>query len=215
MEPSFWHSKWEKGEIGFHESDGNVHLKMFWDTLELEPGHTVFVPLCGKTRDIAWMLDKEISVVGVELNQSAIEQLFVELNLEPHIAHDERWIRYSAPNLTVYVGDFFNLSAKQIGPVNATYDRAALVALPELMQRDYSKHMVEITRNAPQLVIAFEYDQSVMDGPPFSISAAMFEDYYQPYYQLTLLEKSDIPLGLKGKMDIINYVWLLKSDIVR
>ena len=39
--------------------------------------------LCGKTLDISWLLSKGYRVTGAELSQIAIEQLFMELGVQP------------------------------------------------------------------------------------------------------------------------------------
>ena len=56
MQASFWHSKWDKGEIGFHLDQANPQLLKHFDSLALTKGQTIFVPLCGKTKDIAWLM---------------------------------------------------------------------------------------------------------------------------------------------------------------
>ena len=79
MEPNFWHERWQQNQLGFHESEANSLLVAHFDALSLAPNSRVFVPLCGKTRDIAWLLSKGHRVVGIELSQLAIEQLFTDL----------------------------------------------------------------------------------------------------------------------------------------
>ena len=96
-------------------------------------------------------------------------------------------------------------------PVNAIYDRAALVALPKEMRDRYTEHLVQIAENAPQLVIAYEYDQSVVNGPPFSVSQDEVRRHYTDSYNLTLLATADVPGGLKGKCSATEHVWLLKN----
>ena len=39
-----------------------------------------------------------------------------------------------------------------MGSVDAIYDRAALVALPDAMRRRYAKHLMGITQKVPQLL---------------------------------------------------------------
>ena len=56
MEPQFWHDRWTKNEIGFHKSDANPLLVKYFTELALPKGSLVFVPLCGKTLDISWLL---------------------------------------------------------------------------------------------------------------------------------------------------------------
>ncbi len=34
MKADFWHERWEKGEIGFHQQDFNRHMQAFVDRLE-------------------------------------------------------------------------------------------------------------------------------------------------------------------------------------
>jgi len=95
-----------------------------------------------------------------------------------------------------------------LGPVDAIYDRAALVALPEEMRRRYSAHLMEITERARQLLVVYEYDQSLMDGPPFSVSGDEVQGHYRDRYKVTLLESEGILGGLKGFPALEN-VWLL------
>ena len=67
MEADFWHQKWEKNDIGFHREEANPLLVDHFDALNLPQGSRVFLPLCGKTRDIAWLLSQGYRVVGAEL----------------------------------------------------------------------------------------------------------------------------------------------------
>lgn len=58
MEKNFWIQKWKKKEIAFHQSQVNPHLKLNFEKLNLKKGSRVFLPLCGKTLDIAWLLSQ-------------------------------------------------------------------------------------------------------------------------------------------------------------
>jgi len=55
MEASFWHQKWERGDIAFHEGEANQFLVEHFEKLNLPKGGRVFLPLCGKTRDFSWL----------------------------------------------------------------------------------------------------------------------------------------------------------------
>ena len=130
MDSDFWHKKWEDNQIGFHRSSVNPLLVRFLSVLGLVPGARVFLPLCGKTRDIAWLRDQGFRVAGAELSRLAIEQLFDELGETPEITEHGALTRFSGEGIDIFVGDIFELSAPVLGPVDAIYDRAALVALP-------------------------------------------------------------------------------------
>lgn len=183
-----------------------------WEVHSLAKSSRVFVPLCGKTLDIAWLIANGFCVVGAELIETAIQQLFTELGVVPKISVTGEVKHYSAKNIDIFVGDIFTVSRKMLGLVDAIYDRAALVALPEDMRHRYTEHLMQITNIAPQLLITFEYDQNVMAGPPFSISDEEINQHYQNSYSLTRLASADIPGGLKGKCSAIENVWLLKND---
>ena len=210
MDASFWHQRWEKNEIAFHESKGNALLVKYFHELSLAKGRRIFVPLCGKTLDISWLLSKGYRVAGAELSQLAIEQLFMELGMQPDISRIGNVEQWSANKIDIFVADIFAVSRQTLGPVDATYDRAALVALPEGMRPPYTAHLTEMTDTAPQLLICFEYDQSAMDGPPFSLSSDEVHRHYTGKYDVRLISSIDVVGGLKGKCPAKETVWLLK-----
>ncbi len=209
MNHEFWHDKWQKQQIGFHEPKANPLLLAHLKALDLAPSSKIFLPLCGKTLDIAWLLAQGFEVVGAELNKLAVCALFEEMHITPTISECGALTRYSAKGLDIYLGDIFALQATTLGPVAAIYDRAALIALPETMRRDYSKHIRNLTGTAKQLLITVEYDQSLQAGPPFNVSAAEVAKHYEPFYKLDTLAVQSIKGGLKGKCAANEHVWLL------
>jgi thiopurine S-methyltransferase len=211
MDASFWHQKWEKGDIGFHQSEANAFLIEHFDQLNLAKGSRVFLPLCGKSRDIAWLLTRGYRVAAAELSELAISELFSDLGVEPTISNLGKLARYCAKDIDLFVGDIFDVSAEVLGQVDAVYDRAALVAMPATMRNQYTSHLMEITSVAPQLLICYEYDQQLMDGPPFSVSKAEVTHYYGAAYQLKHAESKHVAGGFKGKVASIETVWLLQK----
>lgn len=207
MEAGFWHEKWEKNEIGFHEGQVNRMLAAFHN--KLPAGGRVFVPLCGKTRDIAWLLSKGFRVAGAELSELAIQQLFDELEVTPQVSAEGPLKRYAAEGLDIFTGDIFDLEAETLEPVDAVFDRAALVALPEGVRGKYAAHVAEITGQPPQLVITFEYDPAVMDGPPFTQTDDEIKGYYAARYSPTLLADENVAGGLKGFCPAREKAWLM------
>ncbi|MBE0453447.1 thiopurine S-methyltransferase [Roseovarius autotrophicus] len=199
MEAGFWHDRWKTGQLGFHEGQVNRMLAAHLGALGLTSGARIFLPLCGKTRDIAWLRSQGYRVAGAELSDVAVRQLFDELDVKPVIARKGDLTLYAAPGLDIFVGDIFDLTAEQLGAVDAVYDRAALVALPEDMRRKYATHLTTITGTAPQLLVTFEYDQTLMEGPPFSISEEGAAQFYQADFHIAMLDKAEVPGGLKGR----------------
>lgn len=106
MDADFWHRKWANNEIGFHEAMVNALLVKHFPALALEENRRVFLPLCGKTLDIHWLLSNGYRVVGAELSKLAVDQLFAELGVEPTVSSCGLTERYSSLNLDILVGSF-------------------------------------------------------------------------------------------------------------
>jgi len=198
MEPDFWHSRWQDGRIGFHEGRVNRMLEAHLDALRLAPGSRVFVPLCGKALDVPWLLARGHRVTACELSEIAVRELFDQMGVAPAVSEDGPRRRYMASGLEIFAGDLFALDAGRIGPVEAVYDRAALVALPADMRARYAAHLAGLTDTAPQLVVTFEYDQSGMEGPPFAVTEAELRALYGDRFGITVLADAEVPGGLKG-----------------
>ncbi|SPJ27031.1 thiopurine S-methyltransferase [Falsiruegeria mediterranea] len=211
MHRDFWIDRWEENRLGWHQEDAHPLLVKFIGAHPLPKGSRIFVPLCGKTRDIGWLLSQGYRVVAAELSEIAIRQLFDELQTEPAVQKQGALTHFSATGLDVYVGDVFDLTKIQIGPVDLIHDRAAMVALPDDMRARYVSHLAEITDVARQFVISFNYDQELISGPPFSVPQPQIKALYDAFYRSTLLFERDIAGGLKGVAPASEQAWLVES----
>lgn len=210
MKATYWNKRWKNNDIDFHQNKTSVLLTKYIQQLNLDNLSRVFLPLCGKTLDIGWLLSEGYQVVGSELSEKGIQELFEELKIKPNVSTNGKLKLYQANNIDILVGDFFDISIENLGPVDATYDRAALVALPKTMRKRYTAHLTTITNSAPQLLFCYEYDQNQMKGPPFSVSDDELKQHYQSHYNLNLISSRDVPDGLKGKCSADENTWLLK-----
>ena len=120
--------------------------------------------------------------------------------------------RSAGENIDIFVGSIFDLSAGVLGPIDAIYDRGALVALPREMRIRYAAHLTEIAGKPPQLLICYEYDQSLMEGPPFSIGSEEVNEHYGDLYDITRIASTNVPGGLKGKCAAVENGWLLRIN---
>lgn len=209
MKADYWHKKWQANQIAFHESEGNAMLVRHLSQLELSTGARIFVPLCGKTRDIGWLRGQGFNVVGAELSEIAVQQLFAEMNIVPDVADHGVLKLYRSDGIEIYVGDIFELTADLAGSIDAIFDRAAMVALPDTMRGRYTQHMIELTNRAPQLLITFSYDHDEMPGPPFSIPEAGVRGHYANAYDITCLETTNVEGKLKGQVVADEIAWHL------
>ncbi len=211
MDAYFWHQCWENNDIGFHKSEANPLLVQHFKDLSLAENSRIFLPLCGKTLDISWLLSEGHRIVGAELSKIAVDQLFDRMAVKPDINKTGSFYHYSAQNIDIFVGDIFELSRDMLGTVDAIYDRAALIALPRDLRERYTSHLLDITDSAPQLLISIEYDQNIIPGPPFSVTGDELRKHYINSYNLTSLKSIDIPNGRQGKCPVIENVWLLSN----
>ena len=222
MESKFWQQRWQEGRIGFHKSDVNPELIKYFSNLALPIGSRVLVPLCGKSIDMVWLACAGYDVVGIELVESAVQAFFAEQNITPTIteltstADKSTLKRYqgqlAGQTITLWAADIFALSTIDIGDIDAVYDRAALIALPANMRADYSRHIVKLSNNAPQLLITLNYDQSKKDGPPFSITQQQLHQYYSADYKIVELESKSSTLNAASEILVTEHVWLLKPQ---
>ena len=197
MEAGFWIQRWEKREIGFHQLEINRFLKQYWSTLELARDSTVLVPLCGKSRDMLWLAKRGHHVLGVELSEAAVQDFFKEWEMPPKVDQQGSFTRYSAENVELLVGDFFPLTSKDLQKVAGVYDRAALVALPPEMRRDYVNLLAEILpAKAQTLLITFEYRLGDREGPPFSIDIEAVKSLFEDRCDINMLDSQ--PFDLRG-----------------
>ena len=166
-----WISRWESNRIGWHAEQVNRHLNKYLDRFELSFGESVFVPLCGKTNDMQFLLEKNIKVIGVEMSNIAIEQFFSENNLDYSVSDLGQFVLYEGDGIKLYCGDFFDLDSKYLENVKAIYDRASLIALDEGLRQKYAKHLSDIIEfDARILLLTLNYPQLQRSGPPFAVS---------------------------------------------
>lgn len=193
MEPDFWHQRWQDNRIGFHMDQPLPLLLKHWPSLALPAGSRVFVPLCGKSVDMAWLAECGHRVLGVELSELAVRQFFSERGLVPQVREAGDGVRYSAGPYELICGDAFELDADTLADCSAVYDRAALIALPPALRRRYAE---TVWRRLPAgcsgLLVTLEYPQEQKDGPPFSVDEAEVRALLEPAWEVSLLERRDI-----------------------
>ena len=189
-----WLARWRDGRIAFHEGLPNDLL--VHHAARLAGCRRVLVPLCGKAEDLAFLAARGHDVIGIELAEQAVQAFFAEHELAPSIAPRGPFAAYevgpgivrpAAPAdpagptgaITLLAGDFFALTPALLGPVDALYDRAALIALPaELRPRYVAQLRALVPAGAPALVITLEYDQAAVAGPPYAVLDAELRTLY-------------------------------------
>lgn len=213
-DPEFWHSKWASNQIGFHLDDVNPLLIEHWHKTEPKREEKIFVPLCGKSEDLVWLATKHNQVHGVELSSIAVRSFFAEHFYTPLViqlnAHHEL---YQFDELSIYTGDYFTAPVETYDIV---YDRAALVALPEEMRKEYVERLKSLLNPGGRiLLVTLDYEQHEMAGPPFSVPQEEIEQLFAEFSVERLHQDSanaqHPKRAKKGLSRFAEEVWLIKS----
>lgn len=217
---NYWADRWKDSNTGWHESTGN---KMMWKHFSSvlaekfpskKPGDLkVFVPLCGKAKDMYLLYEMGFTVVGIEFAKQPIDEFFTENKLE-----EKEW---NAPfrstkdgRLIIGQGDLFSFSKvaesatmsssadnhhDQSAPKPLPYekydiiwDRGSFEAINEKDRGRYVAMMMSLlTGDGFYLLNTKDYSLSEYGGPPL---AANTDDLKQLFHnhEVALLDKEDI-----------------------
>ncbi len=210
MQEEYWVERWRTGQIGFHQ--GAPHPMLVAHHPRFSAERRIYVPLCGKANDLLWLRERGHDVIGVELVPEAIEQLMAEQALVP--AREEaigafRWRHFPADRsrgwgrLDLLCGDALSVDQALFdviagGAVDVVYDRAALVALHPDQRAAYIASCKRVL--APEghiLLVTFVYDQSKLEGPPWSVDEATLRSLTAEDFVSETLAVQAEPLGPK------------------
>eukprot|EP00934_Nitzschia_sp_Nitz4_P006099 Nitzschia sp. Nitz4//scaffold10_size219509//26303//28553//NITZ4_001400-RA/size219509-processed-gene-0.114-mRNA-1//-1//CDS//3329532836//6089//frame0 len=201
-----WSAKWSERKIGFHMNDVNPILTEFGDKLFPKEGDTcsntrVFVPLCGKTVDMAYLTQVASEVVGVEGIRVALEEFAEEqpqLNVKPTGVHGA-FERFEGDKISLLKGDFFVLDDTSTnGKFGAIYDRASIVAINPSLRQAYVDVIGRLIAPGGRVLLALlervGTPEGIKMGPPFSFSDAEGRSLFESQdwvESMTLLKRSD------------------------
>ena len=118
-----------------------------------------------------WLAAQGLHVTGVELSAVAIEDFFSEHSLvyERETSGALTCYRAVEQPIVLYCGDYFDFEAPQF---DALFDRASLIALNAPLRPSYVQHTRALLKTeAAHLLITLEYEQSLVNGPPFCVMA--------------------------------------------
>jgi len=179
-----WLKFWENNETNWHGDKITQELVEYFELFELEPRDKVFVPLCGKSLDMLYIMNQGFSVVGVEISEIGVRQFFSENNLAYKITKVDDFDLYSTENLEIYCGDFFTLTSKHLNNVKSVFDRKSLIALEPEVRQKYVKHLNDIiSLGARILLVTLQYPQYQMSGPPFSVDKSEVESLFSMAFE--------------------------------
>lgn len=169
----YWSNVWQEGVIRFHQKEYNAQMVNFFDTLDLK-GKRVLIPLAGKTKDILYFLEKGAIVTAIEFYEGAVIDFFQE----NQINFTKNGLHYQGDNIHFYACDFFDF--KSASPFDVLYDRASQVVFSKETRPKYYQHISTLITPKTLLYLgAINHEGPEDYGPPFKISIAEMQNFYQ------------------------------------
>ncbi|XP_062507042.1 probable thiopurine S-methyltransferase isoform X1 [Corticium candelabrum] len=192
---------------------------------ELTQGHNnrrILVPLCGRSLDVNWLVECGHRVVGVELVEDGVLQLFGQHRWEYEV-EEVRGLqggkRYRRPDgkVEVWNTSFFNLTKDMIGVFDGIWDRGALAASNPKDREKYFRVILNLLDDAGSYMLdSFGYTSEKFHGPPFVFSTEDIEKTLGATFTYKKLEDFPNKKMLKkvlswGITDIQEFLHILKK----
>jgi len=210
-----WQQSWRDREIAFHQTTVNRHLIKFWSKLGLTAGDRVFVPLCGKSLDLLWLAEQGHTVIGVELSPLAARAFFRENRIQASRRQVGEFMLWEHGRISILCGDFFRLSAADLGDIAAVFDRASLTALPDEIRGAYIDHLRKIVPATCKMLLLTteEPEDGETEGQPFAVADEIASLYTSAFdIQLSHVEsvfEDDPDPAIKQPVRVEQKVYLL------
>ena len=209
-----WEKAWTSNKAGWHEEDGNQTLKNNISKLMSKyfptknPGDmTVFVPLCGKTKDMYMFYQMGMTVIGVEFAPQPIKEFFEENKVTYAKTDKTPYTKSLDERLILGEGDLFSFKVgEKVEPTehklpfskfDIIWDRGSFEALGPTEKDKYVKYMSELlAQDGLYLLSTVDYDEREYTGPPFNTNEEGVRLYYGTQFSVEKIETEDM---LKSK----------------
>ena len=198
-ENNFWFDCWQNNNnLGFNQEKPNSTLIMSFSKFFLPKKSRAFVPLCGKSIDMIWLLNQDIEVIGLELSPLAIQAFFEENNLtytKKVLGPFKIW-EADEKAISIIEGDIFLLEPIYIEklkslnkwPFDFVYDRASIIALPPKTREKYYELYKRLMNDGSKaLILTIEYESNHFEGPPFSVPEKEILNSFENIFNIEIL----------------------------
>jgi thiopurine S-methyltransferase len=198
MDADYWLKRWQEGRTGWHHEKPMPLLLEHWPALEVPQGTRVLVPLCGKSPDMLWLAGQGMRVLGVELSRIAIESFLAENHLHASTCAGAGGTHHEVVDppggaIEIIQGDIFEADRAVLASCDAIYDRAALIALPTPVRRNYVRDVYgALPEGCRGLLITLDYPPQEMEGPPFPVGEGEVRHLFEAGWDIQQLERRDI-----------------------
>ena len=164
------------------------------DLSKNEAGISILVTWCGKSVDLPWLCQEGYNVVGVELSEIAVKEMFKENGIPCTIAKKGEFFVYQASDrkLKILVGNFYKLTPEISGMFEAVWDNNAFGASERQDRNAYQEVLGLLLRPKGRVLLAcFEFGDQNYEHVPYSISPAHLKDVFQDNFNIQFLENTE------------------------
>jgi len=207
----YWAERWESGSSGWHEADGCQllwkHFKqLFKDNFPTKSAEDirVFVPLCGKAKDMYMFYKLGFTVVGIEYAAQPIREFFEENGISvTEKKADSPFTTSQDGRLILGQGDLFNFLPNSGNAYelpfpcyDIVWDRGSFEAINDELRQKYADHMWKIlAKDFLYIIQACFYDRREYKGPPLSASQSDLENYFGKDVCVSEIDETDMMVG--------------------
>lgn len=188
-----WLKHWEEGKTPGHKSEIDVNVKKYLKELTQEnPSASILLPWCGKSLDMQFLCSQGYSVVGIELSQRAVRQVFDENNIPYSVTEVGEFAVYQAKDkkLKIIQGDYYKITPELAGTFDAVWDNNAFGSAQVENRHRYISVLAPLLKPNGQVLLAnWEYGELVRDTYPFSLSSSRVKDLFQEKFEVRYLGK--------------------------
>jgi thiopurine S-methyltransferase len=202
-DPEFWMNYWETDKVTWQAPVVSPWLERHLGELVGNGSpKVVFVPLCGKSLDMKYLLDAGHCVIGADCSGIACIDFFTENNISGYVREtvavpngengQDVIVRHRSTvvPLTLYEGNIFRLTREIVGPVDCILDRAALVALhPSMIENQYLVLLTRLLKRPGKILLASVSELPFPKAPPHIYKQEQIEKLLTKYFaDVVLLE---------------------------
>ena len=190
----------------------------YYNDLAIGTAQTIFVPLCGDSIDMAYLLEKGHSIMGNELSSIACEKFLSQTQRNYHKTSKHTFTIYHSNMLTLYCGDYFKLLPGWFEQAQIVYDHTALIALPSNQRPNYVDQMRRLAPNLSKLLLITLDFSADTTSAPYKCSPEEVAQLFAQHFTIDLIgtnRQSPLCQQLADRGDVIERLYLLKyKDII-
>lgn len=208
---NYWAKRWVESRTGWHMDAINPILIKYLEVLtgsseksssfiEANSKKKIFVPLCGKTKDLGYLLSLGYQVFSIEGVLQAIQELDKENNFQLSFDENESIYGTSDGKLKIFFGDLFKCPIEKWGPFDFIWDRGSLIAMDYSARGEYIKFMQKSVQDSNGKFVPFryllevvDYDRTKFPGPPRPVEENEVIELYSSWSNYKLLERIPLP----------------------